>query len=126
MTKTITNIVTAIDNVFKELEELHNFKTGTPKTMAYNCCMSCSWSNFEDGDNVVFYHSQDLESARESNYLMIAWSISPELLDIAISTFLKHRVHVQYDGTSKTRFLVTMAGTYENEGKLTIKPREVK
>lgn len=126
MVRTITNIVTAVGNVFKELEELHNFKTGTPKTMNTSCCMSCSWGNFEDGDNVLFYHSQDLERAQEDNYLYIAHSISPELLDIAISTFLKHRINVKYDGTSRTRFEVTMASIDSKEGKLTIKPREVK
>lgn len=143
MGRPITNIETGVNKVFKELVGLGNFQTGTPKTMEYNCCQSCSWGNFkeEDGENVLFYHIQDLEylreNRRENNWkkkwgkteelypesLMIAWSVKPELMDTVIKTFLKHRIDVRYDGTSGTRLEVEMAPLDCESGELTIYER---
>ena len=49
MGRKITNLETAIRNVFADLED-NGFSTGTPDTIEYNCCQTCSWSSFEDKD----------------------------------------------------------------------------
>jgi len=127
MSRRITKIETAIDKAFAELNE-HSIKTGTPKTMDYNCCQTCSWSNFDSPEdkNVLFYHIQDLEGLRstrrynkfndgyneelEEECLYLSWYVdSNEILeDTIFPIFKKHNIKVMYDGTTKTRLRVSL------------------
>ena len=140
MARKITNIETALKNAFNELEIHNGWSTGTPKTMEYNCCQSCSWGNFNGNDNVLFYHIQDLDYLREvrrdnkdtktwninypsearetyQEYLFLAWQVqSEEMKNLMLDVLTKHRINVEYDGTTNTRLRVSMAATDVNEG----------
>lgn len=127
MARRITRIETAIDKAFAELNE-HNIKTGTPKTMDYNCCQTCSWSNFDSPEdkNVLFYHIQDLEGLRdirrdnkfnegyneelEEEYLYLSWIVDSDktLEETIFPVFKKHNIKVMYDGTLNTRLRVSL------------------
>ena len=63
MGRPIKRIETAVDKAMAELRTM-GWKTGTPKDMEYDCCQGCSWGNFESGDQVLFYHEQDLDNLR--------------------------------------------------------------
>ena len=139
MSRKITNIETALRNVFNELE-INGWKTGTPKTMKYNCCQGCSWGNFNENDNVLFYHIQDLDNlrmtrrdnkdikewntyypkeARETykEYLFLAWQVqSKDIKNEMLDVLSKHRINVEYDGTINTRLRVSMAAKDVNAG----------
>ena len=125
MARRITRVETAIDKAFKDLEE-YNIKTGTPKTMMYNCCQTCSWGNFEDDDkHILFYHIPDLDTLRDirrenkkaegwnedtaEEYLYLAWRTDMNTLEnVIFPVFKKYGIKVSYDGTPKTRLRVSI------------------
>lgn len=132
MARRITRIETALDKAFSELNE-HNIKTGTPKTMDYDCCQTCGWSNFDSPEdkNVLFYHIQDLEGLRDTRKynksnqgyndkigeecLYLSWTVdSKETLEETIfPIFKKHNIKVMYDGTINTRLRVSLMDLVE-------------
>lgn len=139
MGRRITRLETAVDKAFAELEK-YNIRTGTPKSMMWNCCQTCSWSNFDSPEdkNVVFYHIQDLEGLREirrenkwnegyneeleEEYLYLAWTVDyPEVLErVIIPTLLNHRINVKHDGTKNSRLRLTLNMDYmEDKGEYT-------
>ena len=123
MGRPIKSLITALNRTFSELEN-QGWQTGTPESMEVACCQSCSWYNFEKekGDNIVFYHEQDLDHYREAKRenkinvkwneelvresLMLAWSGDVQHL---IDTLVKNRVVVRWDKSPKTRLEVSMA-----------------
>ena len=128
MGRKITNLETAIRNVFADLED-NGFSTGTPDTIEYNCCQTCSWSSFEDKDkekSIVFYHIQDREHYREdikdqvlepSLYLAHSF-ISEEDKSLFLSCLLQHRVNIDWDLTRETRPRVFMAPKDKTRGEI--------
>lgn len=123
MGRPIKSLITALNRTFSELEN-QGWQTGIPKTMDYACCQSCSWHNFDKdkGDNIVFYHEQDLDNYREAKRenkfnegwneelveesLMLAWSGDVQHL---IEALVKNRVVVKWDNSPNTRLRVSMA-----------------
>ena len=136
MGRPIKRIETAVDKAMAELRTM-GWKTGTPKDMEYDCCQGCSWGNFESGDQVLFYHEQDLDNLRYTRRenkdrirynqtaeyyefregwepqelyqesLMLAWS--GNVLE-AIRILQNYGVRVKWDGTPNTRLEVMING----------------
>jgi len=128
MGRKVTNLETAIRKVFAQLED-KGFVTGTPDTLEWNCCQTCSWSSFDEQDkdkSVVFYHIQDREHYREDiadQILEPSLYLAHSLLDeksrlLLLETLMANRVNVDWDMTTKTRIRVFMAPKENDRGQV--------
>ena len=128
MGRKVTNLETAIRNVFAQLED-KGFATGTPDTIEYNCCQTCSWSSFDEEDktkSIVFYHIQDREHYREDiadQRLEPSLYLAHSLLNekhrlLLLEILMANRVNVDWDMTSDTRIRVFMAPKENKRGRV--------
>lgn len=133
MGRQVKSLLTALNKSFAELEG-NGWGVGTPQTMGVACCQSCSWYNFSDYDNTVFYHDQDLDRYKETirdnkdnermnDYIRYSKEdrelypmIEPELYlahsgdtEQLVNVLVKNRVIVNWNGNPDTRMRVEMA-----------------
>lgn len=66
--KRTTNLLTALDKAFDELNYTTNWTALGPKEVQYNCCSTCIFgsSEFDNKDNRITYNIQDLDRYRET------------------------------------------------------------
>lgn len=128
MGRKVTNLETAIRKVFTQLES-KGFVTGTPDTLGWNCCQTCSWSSFDKQDkdkSVVFYDIQDREHYREDiadqklePSLYLAHSIlNKKHRLLLLETLIANRINIDWDMTTKERLRVFMAPKENDRGQV--------
>jgi len=96
-----TNLLTALDNAFDELNISTVWTALGPKEVQYNCCSSCIFgsSEFENKGYKVTYNIQDLDRFREvyrENRKKYKWS--------GEDTHKGEFVYLQHTGTSSYNY----------------------
>lgn len=93
-------------------------KQGFIAKQNFLCCQGCAWSQIHrdhpglaDDANVIFYHKQDTDAAKEDGELWLAWSGNGEMI---CSTLRRHGFTVDWDGQPNTRIKIILPEYIKN------------